>query len=51
MIRILEDLQSYARMHGLSALAVQLDQTRLLALAEIANLPGNAPPGEADDTG
>ncbi|MCB1388508.1 MAG: hypothetical protein KDK12_05070 [Rhodobacteraceae bacterium] len=39
MIRVLEDLQTYARLHGLAALAEQLDQARLLALTEIANLP------------
>jgi len=49
MIRILEDLQSYARMHGLTALAEQLDQSRLLALAEIANLPGAGESRDADD--
>lgn len=38
MIRVLEDLLSYARMHGLNALADALDQARMLAIAEIANL-------------
>lgn len=38
MIRVLEDLQSYARGQGLVALAEHLDQARLLALTEIANL-------------
>lgn len=40
MIRVLEDLQSYARMHRLLALAEHLDQARFLAMTEIANLPG-----------
>ena len=46
IIRVLEDLQTYARAHGLTALADHLDQARLLALAEIANLPdaGDDPP-------
>lgn len=39
IIRVLEDLQTYARAHGLTALADHLDQARLLALTEIANLP------------
>lgn len=38
IIRVLEDLQTYAQVHGLTALAEHLDQARLLALAEIANL-------------
>ena len=37
MIRVLEDLQTYARSHGLTALAVHLDEARLLAIAEIAS--------------
>ncbi len=45
MIRVLEDLQTYARVHGMVALADHLDQSRLLALAEIANLPDKAPDG------
>lgn len=45
MIRVLEDLQTYARAHGLDALAEHLDQSRLLALAEIANLPNPGPDG------
>lgn len=45
MIRVLEDLQTYARAHGMMALADHLDQSRLLALAEIANLPGPEPDG------
>ena len=49
MIRILEDLQTYARLHGLVALAEQLDQARLLAMTEIANLPRPDDPG--DDPG
>lgn len=48
MIRVLEDLQSYARLHGLVALAEQLDQARLLALTEIANLPATASDGRED---
>ena len=38
MIRVLEDLQTYARMHGLMALAQHLDQARLLAMTEIASV-------------
>ncbi|HPD93815.1 MAG: hypothetical protein H6900_06910 [Rhodobacter sp.] len=38
MIRVLEDLLTYARLHGLTALAEMLDQARMLAIAEIANL-------------
>jgi len=45
MIRVLEDLQTYARAHGMVALADHLDQARLLALAEIANLPDPGPDG------
>ena len=47
MIRVLEDMQAYARLHGLVALAEQLDQTRLLALTEIASLT----PGPPENTG
>ena len=47
MIRVLEDLQSYAQLHGMQALASQLDQARLLALTELANLPG----ADADTSG
>jgi len=39
MIRVLEDLQNYARSHRLVALVDHLEQTRLLAMTEIANLP------------
>jgi len=39
MIRVLEDLHSYACVHDLTALAEHLDQARLLALVEIGNLP------------
>jgi hypothetical protein len=39
MIRVLEDLQTYARLHRLNALAEHLDQARFLAMTEIANLP------------
>lgn len=39
MISTLEDLQRYARRHGMPALAAHLEQARLLALLEIANLP------------
>jgi len=38
MIRVLEDLQSYARIHGMTALAEHLDQARLLTLTEAASL-------------
>jgi len=38
MIRVLEDLQSYARINGMTALAEHLDQARLLALTEAASL-------------
>ena len=41
LIRVLEDLQSYARLHQLLALAEHLDQARLLALTEIASLPAD----------
>lgn len=37
MIRVLEDLQTYARLHGLARLAEHLDQARLLALTEIVS--------------
>jgi hypothetical protein len=46
MIRVLEDLQTYARLHGMRALAEQLDQTRLLAMTEIANLPDTRDEGD-----
>lgn len=38
MIRVIEDLQSYARLHGLDRLVDHLDQARLLAMTEIASL-------------
>lgn len=41
MIRVLEDLQSYARIHGIHSLADHLDQARLLAITECSNLPGD----------
>lgn len=46
LIRVIEDLRTYALAHGLVALAEHLDQARMLALAEIANLPdaGDDPP-------
>lgn len=42
LIKTLEDLQTYARQHALTALAEHLDQARLLALTEIASLPEDA---------
>ena len=45
MIRVLEDLQTYARMNGLTALAEHLDQARRLALTEIASLCTQADDG------
>jgi len=39
LIRVLEELQTYARLHALPKLADQLDQARLLAMLEIAGLP------------
>ena len=38
MIRVLENLQTYALRNNLSALAEHLDQARLLAMTEISNL-------------
>ncbi len=46
MIRVLEDLRAYARLNGLTALADELDQARMLAMTEIANLQ---PAEEAGD--
>ena len=48
MIRVLEDLQTYARMHGLASLAEHLDQARLLALTEVASLAVQAT-GQPDE--
>lgn len=49
IIRVLEDMQNYAQLHGLVALTEQLDQARLLALTEIASMPEVAEPrGEAN---
>ncbi|MFN7177736.1 MAG: hypothetical protein ACK4MX_12735 [Thermaurantiacus sp.] len=47
MIRVLEDLQRYADGNGMPALAEHLDQARLLALTEAANLPDELE--DADD--
>ncbi len=49
MIRVLEDLQTYARSNGLAALAEHLDQARFLALTEIANLPEPEAPHQGSD--
>lgn len=38
MIRVLEDLQGYAQINGLHSLAEQLDQARIMAITEAANL-------------
>ena len=37
MIRTLEDLQSYARLNGMPALAEHLDEAKLLAFTEAAS--------------
>lgn len=45
LIGAIEDMMTYARTHGLHALAEHLDQARMLAMTEIANLdpdPGAA---------
>lgn len=51
IIRVLEDMQGYARMHGLAALAEHLDQARLLALTEIASLAPSPPDDISTDPG
>lgn len=49
LIGVIEDMTAYARAHGLAALAEHLDEARLLAMTEIANLtpddPGSDPAG------
>ncbi|MCW1930811.1 hypothetical protein [Pararhodobacter zhoushanensis] len=45
MFRTLENLQNYARLHGMEKLVEHLDQGRLLAELEIAN-QGPVPPRE-----
>ena len=45
MIRMLENLHGYARLHGMDKLAEHLDQGRLLAELEIASQPP-VPPRE-----
>ncbi|MCC5969445.1 MAG: hypothetical protein JJU15_05810 [Pararhodobacter sp.] len=47
MIRVLEDLQTYARANAMAALAEHLDQARLLALTEAASLPDD--PADTDE--
>lgn len=52
MIKVLEDLQTYARQNGLPKLADHLDQARLLALTEIASaavVPNGFLSDEPDD--
>lgn len=48
MIRVLEDLQLYARANAMTALAEHLDQARLLALTEAASLPDDLDAHEDD---
>ncbi len=59
ILDVLTDLKTYAQMNGLPALAVQLDDTALVAEAEIASpvegktfgIPGkHAAPGRLDRT-
>jgi hypothetical protein len=49
MVRVLEDMRDYALRHGLAALAEHLDQARMLALMEIASLPGRPPSRDEGD--
>lgn len=48
LIRQIEDLRDYARLNRLPALAQHLDQARLLAITEIANRAGQAPPAKPE---
>ncbi len=52
MIDVLEDLKSFAQQNGLLALAEQLDDTILVATAEIASAvrPGGTGNANADET-
>lgn len=43
ILDVLSDLKTYAQRNGLAALAEQLDDTRLVAAAEIATMEVNAP--------
>ncbi len=38
MIRVIEDLQGYAQLNGFHSLAEQLDQARVMAITEAANM-------------
>jgi hypothetical protein len=54
IIDVLADLKTYAKKNGLSALAGQLEETTLVALAEIASRDGKAletAKWEIDETG
>ncbi len=49
IIDVLTDLRGFARENGLNSLALQLEETTLLAAAEIANKrPGAARPPAAE---
>lgn len=52
ILDVLTDLKQFARANGMPALAEQLDDTRLLASAEIASLgtPAKSGPGAHDGT-
>jgi hypothetical protein len=49
ILDVLADLRSFARCNGLAALAEQLDDTVLVATAEIARLGGGPGAGQALD--
>ncbi|WP_371037379.1 MULTISPECIES: hypothetical protein [unclassified Rhodosalinus] len=46
ILDVLADLKNFSRANGLPALAERLDDTRLLAMAEIASQSGRAPRGD-----
>ena len=42
ILDVIGDLQAFARTNGLPGLAEQLDDTALIAMAELASAPGSA---------
>ena len=51
ILDVLADLRTYARKNGLSALAIQLEDTTLIAATEIASTEGRAPVTAVCDAG
>ncbi|MDJ0827641.1 MAG: hypothetical protein QNJ16_19290 [Rhodobacter sp.] len=51
ILDVLADLKTYAKKNGLSVLAEQLEDTALVAAAEIASMEGKAPTAAVANAG